>query len=91
MKCSTCGERFPLQGGQAESEAPGCFVFIAGAILLVSLGGYFLGGWLLALPPLLIAAFVGTQVVVAWDVHRKPGRASCPSCGVESKIKLWSR
>ncbi len=91
MKCSTCGERFPLQGGQGESEAPGCFLFIAGAFLLVSLGGDFLGGWIVALPLLLIAGFVGIQVLVAWDVHRQPGRASCPSCGAALKVKLWSR
>ena len=69
----------------------GLFFLVAGAFLLVALGGYFLGGWLLALPPLVIATFVGTQVVVARDVHRQPGRASCPSCGAALEVKLWSR
>ena len=43
--------------GSGRGRSSGLFLFIAAAFLLAALGGYFLDGWLLALPPLLVCSY----------------------------------
>lgn len=99
MKCSTCRSRFsaawtqPAPGG---SSAPGTFLIFALGLSAVSLLTLFLGhtyaGWVC----LGLGAFVLVQVPIARsDCRDKAGLSdhgggTCPNCGADNSVKLWS-
>lgn len=99
MRCCHCRGRFsaawaqPAPGG---SSAPGIFLVIAlafvGASALMLLLGHPYVGWAC----LAVGAFVLVQVPIAWyDCRGKGGLAShgggtCPHCGADNRVKIWS-
>ena len=99
MKCSACRARFsaawaqPAPGG---SSAPGVFLMIALTLVAMSLVTFYLGhiyiGWIC----LVLGGFVLVQVPIAWSDCRgraglsPHGGGTCPNCGAENPVRLWS-
>jgi hypothetical protein len=99
MRCSHCRSRFsaawtqPAPGG---SSAPGLFLMFAVALVGASLVAFFLGHSYIGWVCFAIGAFVLVQVPIARsDCRGKAGLAphgggTCPYCGADNRVKLWS-
>jgi hypothetical protein len=69
------------------------FFIIALLFLMASLVSFYFGGLgrFVALACLGISIFVAVQVVVAWiDSRTGPGSGTCPKCGAQNPVRLWS-
>lgn len=90
MKCHNCGEKFPANrdlqcmGGQ---EAPGTFLVITLALVIVGLALMYLGIKYWPYVVFGVAGLVGVQVVVALVDCR---RSKCPQCKAPAKVMPWS-
>ncbi len=99
MKCSHCHARFsadwaqPAPGG---SSAPGVFLLLALALCGASALTLYLDlrtvGWIC----FVFALFVTIQIPIAWsDCRSKSGLSAhgggtCPTCGADNPVRLWS-
>jgi hypothetical protein len=99
MRCSNCQSRFsaawtqPAPGG---SSAPGIFLVTTFALIGTSVLAFVFGhtyvGWIC----FGFGAFVLVQVPIAWsDCRGKAGLSphgggTCPNCGADNRVKLWS-
>lgn len=99
MKCAQCGSRYsaawaqPAPGG---SSAPGALLGFAVVLLSATAAALLLDVAYVKWIGLGIGSFVVLQVAVAWADCRsgaglaKHGGGTCPTCGADNPVRLWS-
>lgn len=99
MKCAQCYTRYsaawaqPAPGG---SSAPGVLLGLAVVFLCATAVAFVLDIAYVRWVGLGISAFVAMQIPIAWGDCRsrgglvEHGGGTCPECGTENPVRLWS-
>jgi hypothetical protein len=92
MRCGACSDEFSVAWAQPSpggSSAPGVFLIVATVVLMLAflLSRMGVAYWPAIL--VVIALFVGLQVLVAWSDCRSRG-GHCPKCETPHPVRPWS-